>query len=487
MYWTVATRGLAQLSQYAVSVVLARLLVPSDFGLVAMVTVVTGFATLFVDLGIGSAIVQRKELAEVQLRSAYTATVGAGLALTAILFVSAPMVAAFYGQPELAPITRLTALTFLMVSLGIVPRAMMLREMLIKRLVLLDLSVSLSGNLIAVILALNGFGLWTLVLATLWNCAGQAIGPTLFGGWRPGFSSDLRSLKPILRFSASVVAFDVLNYWARNIDNLLIGRLLGTFALGVYTRGYSLMLLPLTQITGALSSTMLSAMSRMQGDLGRTKHAFLRAIGLVAFVSLPVMLGLCAVADTFVRVIYGGRWIDLVPVLRLLAIVGAIQSVVHTTGWIYLSQGRADRQFRWGLAACPVIIFILSFAAFFTGTVTGVAGGYLVANVLLFVPAVRYAGALIGVSLSDVLRAVTGSTLLACVMSGVVWTVGLALRSQTDLPLFGVLLIEVCIGIVTYSGLSWAFGLAPLDELNQIRLRTSPAEVGNHGSPGILR
>ncbi len=422
--WSFATRISGQVLQYGVSVILARILFPADFGLIGMLGVFTGFAAVFIDFGIGSAIVQRPEVEERQLRAAFTATVAVGGLTTLLIAAGAPLIVAVYHRPELAPLTRVSSAGFLLSSIGVVPRAVLMRNLQIKRLMLLDLLVLVVSCGCSVALAFAGAGVWTLVASPLVTAAGQSLLPMVTGPWRVRFAADFGRLRPLMTVSLNLLGFNVINYWSRNFDNLLIGRSLGETSLGVYTRGYSLMLLPIAQITGGLASSMVPMLSRVQDDRGRSKNLFLRALGIIALVGFPIMFGLASVADPFVRALYGPKWLDLIPILRVLAIVGALQMLTNPTGWLYVSQGRTDLIFRWGIFAGTAMIVAIAIGASL-GSAYSVAVSYLVVNIILFVPAMALGGSLVEASIWDVARAIQGPALcalsIAAIVLGVDW------------------------------------------------------------------
>ncbi len=473
--WSFITRIAGQVIQYGVSIVLARVLFPADFGLVGMVGVFTGFAAVFIDFGIGSAIVQRPEVDERQLKAAFTATLVVGAVTSLLVAASAPLIAAVYHRDELAMLTRVSAVGFLLSSMGVVPRAMLMRGMQIKRLMLLDLAVLVASSSCSVALALAGAGVWTVVLGALVFAAGQSLLPILFGPWKIGFAFDVHQLRPLMGVSLNLLGFNVVNYWSRNVDNLLIGRMLGETSLGLYSRAYTLMLLPIAQVTGGLSSSMMPMLSRVSHDRPRSKNLFLRALGIIAMVGFPMMLGLASVASPFVRALYGPKWVDLIPLLRLLAIVGALQMLANPTGWIFVAQGRTDLILRWGLVACPAIIVALGVGAYLGSTIA-VATAYLVINVVLFAPIMALSGGLVGASLRDVFRVIGRPALYAMLMCGLVLTIERAI--PVAVPAWLRLAAEVAVGVAVYGVIVYLTKLESLhDVMRLVRERaTHPAE-----------
>lgn len=460
--WSFLTRMVGQVVQYGASVVLARILFPADFGLVGMVGVFTGFAGIFIDFGIGSAIVQRTEVEERQLSAAFGATLTVGAVTSLIICAGAPIIADVYHRDELVILTRVSSAGFLLSAIGVVPRAMLMRSMQIKRLMLLDFAVLVASSICSVVLAFLGAGVWTVVVSALVTAAGQSLLPILFGPWKLSFALDFARLRPLLGVSLNLLGFNVINYWSRNVDNLLIGRTLGERALGLYARGYSLMLIPIAQITGVLGSSMLPMLSRVHEDRSRSKNLFLRTLGMIALVGLPIMMSLAAVADPFVRTLYGQKWIDLIPILRVLALVGALQLLTSPSSWLYVSQGRTDLFFRWGLGACTAIIIALAIGAHF-GSAYAIAVAYLVINVILVAPALSLAGGIVDATLRDTFRSLVGPAFCAVVMAAAITAVDAFLPAHLASALR--LTIELLVGGSVYCLLAFGMKLQSLVEL----------------------
>ncbi|HEY2901619.1 MAG TPA: lipopolysaccharide biosynthesis protein [Polyangia bacterium] len=464
--WTVVTKPFVQVFQYCISIFLARLLTPDDFGLVAMAAVLTGFAGIFVDLGIGAAIVQQPELTDSQIRAAFLATIGTGALLSLLFVLVAPGVAAFYRREELVGITRLSSLAFLLSAVGVVPRALLQRQMRLKTLVLLDALGTVGSGVAALLVAHAGGRYWSIVWFSLFGVIGTSIPPLIACGRYPSGGVDLRALRPLLRVSLNLLFFNIINYWARNLDNLLIGRTLGDKQLGVYSRAYQLMLLPQSQIGGVLAVGVAPALSRMQDDSERASRIFLRAQGLIAAVAFPLMLGMAVVADAFVAAVYGPKWAQVAPLLKILGVAGALQCVVTPAGWIFISSGRADILARWGLFTSAAIIAAISVGAAL-GSTRSVAVAYLIINALLFFPELLIAGKILGVGIRDILGVLWKPALCALVM--VVTVAALRVQIPSLWPAWQALLALVGFGALVYTGLAVAIGIPILREIRLLR------------------
>lgn len=463
--WNTVARVIQQAIQFTLSVILARLLLPEDYGLVGMVAVFIGFATLFAEFGFSSAVVYRPDLRPIHLASIFWVNVAAGALLATVFWVAAPFVATFYETPMLVGITRAIGLNFLLSAFGIVPAALLRRRMAFDRVAALNVLAALVAGIVAVGLAYAGLGAWALVIQGLVSAASTSGLALAFSRWRPTLQFSVSAVRELLGYSSNLVGFGVINYWARNADNLLIGKFLGSAPLGIYSRAYSLMLLPISEVISVLGNVMFPALSSIQQDRARVKRIYLRAMPTIALIAFPMMLGLVVVAEPFVLTLFGERWIGVAPLLRILCFVGVIQSMCSPTGWIYTSQGRTDRMFWWGVGGSGTLIVGIVVGVL-QGTVQAVALWYFLANVVICYPCIAIAGRLIDLRFSEVARSVSGPLLCAMAMAVLVWAAGHLLPASWSPAT--TLVVLVGLGMVSYSALVLATGLPVISELRDL-------------------
>jgi PST family polysaccharide transporter len=476
VFWSGTARVVQQVIQFAISVVLARLLSPDDYGVMAMVLVFTGFAGMLTEFGFSTALVQKKSVTEAHISSAFWVTIVSGIALTCLTFALAPFLARFYGKPALTAIFQVVALNFVISSIGNVPMALLQKQMDFRTIGNTGTFGLLSSGVLGIAMASAGFGVWSLVAQTLVLSAVTTLARWYATGWFPRCLLDLPALREMWRFSANLFGFNFINYWARNADNLLIGKYFGAPALGTYNRAYALMLLPITQVNSVVSQVVFPALSSIQDDKRRVKSIYLRAIGVIGLIVFPVMMGLVATARPFVTVVYGPRWAEVAPLLQILGLVGICQALTNSTGWIYFSQGRTDRLFKWGVGAVPVLL--ISFVAgVYSGSVTKLALYYAIANVLLLFPALMIAGNLIDLKVGEVLKAVIGPLALSVAMGFCV----LMMDRLIGIQVSGAsrLLIDTVVGASVYLCLAFAFKPKALSETiaifrGRLRLVSNP-------------
>jgi PST family polysaccharide transporter len=455
--WSAGGRVAQQVIAFGLTIVLSRLLSPEDYGEMAMVMVFTGFAGMLADAGFTSALVQKQEMAELLTETVFWLNTVSGLLLTAITFAFAPWLAVFFHAPALKTIFRVVAVIFILTSLGNVPGALLQKRMDFRTLVRIDTwSLFLSGVL-GVALALSGAGVWSLVAQSLANTFLVSLLRCASCRWLPRWRFSKSALKSVWGYAGNLYGFNLINYWARNADRIVIGKFFGAAPVGLYNRAYGLMLLPITQVNSVISAVVFPAFASIQNDKPRVKRIYLRAIGMVALITFPVMFGLLVTAQPFILAVYGPKWIGVVPLLQILALVGAMQVLINSVGGLYLSQGRTDILLKWGVVFS--IVVLLSFGVGLAlGSVRAVAVCYCVANILLFYPSLVLGGGVINTRASELLAAVAGPFFASLAMMAVVFAASRVL--PPDWRAWWSLAVLVGTGAGVYSALVLAFKLS---------------------------
>ncbi|GAA2979940.1 PST family polysaccharide transporter [Microbacterium terrae] len=376
---------LRTLFQLGSTMVLARLLEPSDFGLVAMIMAIVGIADLVRDFGLTGAIVQSRDLTSKQWSSLLWFSAALGGALMIAIAACAPLIAALYAEQRLVVLTLAIAPTLLLNGIAMPMQAAVQRQLRFGTLAMIDIVSMAVGVVLSIVAALLGWGVWSLVvlagagqvyrLIALWVAAKPHWG-------RPRIGRDIR---PFVSTGGSIFGVQLLNYAARNLDNVIIGQQLGSAALGQYSRAYSLFLLPQQQLTAPIGRVALPVLSRLQDDGERYRRYIRGALTVIGYLALPVYAVAAAIAHPLMLVILGPGWDAAADVFALLAIAGVAQAVGNVQGWMYISLGRAHRQFVYYLVTRPFVI-----AAFFVGVwwngMNGLALLYGLVTLLLLVP-----------------------------------------------------------------------------------------------------
>jgi PST family polysaccharide transporter len=374
---TFVSQGASIVIQLASTVVLSRLLTPNDYGVMAMVMAVTGFAGLFRDLGLSSAAIQRDNLTHGQASTLFWINVIVGFALTLILAICSPLVAWFYKKPELIPVTLALSSSFVLTSIGSQPNAHLTRDMKFGKIAMANIASALLGLGISIAMAFAGFSYWSLVAGSIATAIISSLMLFISSGFRPGWFQRGTGVRDMLKFGANITAFDFVNYFHRNLDKILIGRFWGTEPLGMYSRAYSLLMFPISNLRGPINAVAFPAMCKLKGNPDQFRSYYRRISSLLAFLSMPVTAFLFVAAKPTVELLLGRDWLGVVPIFSALAIVAFIQPVLSLFGLVCLSMGMGKRYLQLGIFnAIATSIGFLVGARF--GSV-GVAIGYAIA------------------------------------------------------------------------------------------------------------
>lgn len=470
--WTAGAQLGRQLGQIVVTIVIARSLAPEAFGQIAQIMVFAGLAQVLADFGFGEALVQRRDLEDRHVNAVFWLQAGGGVVLAGLLAAAGPLIAGFYDDPDLVWLTAAIAPTFVFTSSGAVHAALLARSLQFRRLALVHMTGLVVSGVVAIGAASFGLGVMSLVLQQLTMAAATSAGFWVRSRWRPHSGFDASAIRELLPYSKNLIGFAIINYSIRNVDNLLVGRLMGAPALGVYSRGYSILLLPSRRIAGVVGKVMFASLSRLQDDVARLRRNYLRAISMIALITFPVMAGLALVAEEFVLVVLGPQWRDAIGIIRIFAIVGITESIVVTVGWIYKASGRTDALLRWGLWAGGIPIAGIAIGSL-GGTVETVAMGYAGATVILLYPCFHFAGRLIELRVGTLARALAPTAGCALVMSLAVFATRVSVLGDT--PDAIALATMIGVGGTIYFGALMVFRVRALQDLRTVvtELRSS--------------
>jgi|AntRauTorckE6833_2_1112554.scaffolds.fasta_scaffold01276_5 PST family polysaccharide transporter len=464
--WSFYGRFIQQGIKLALTIFLMRLLGTEAFGLIGMALVFIGFGNLFKKMGFGAALVQRSKLSESHYTSTFFFNIGIGLLFTCLLIYTAPLIARFYTAPDLTLILKVLSLNFVIGAFGIVPQAVLERSMQFNILSKIQIGTAAGSGIIVVIAAYAGVGVWALVIESMLTTLFNSILFLIFSNWRPKLSFSWRAISHLWSYSSNLVGFHFINYWSRQLDDLLIGKYMGASSLGIYTRAYFLMLLPNKQVISVISRVMFSALSKIKHEKKKVKKVYLRAMGILSFIIFPMMIGLFVVAEPFVLALFGQKWSGMIPIVQILSWIGVIQTLNNPTGWLYQSQGKTNWMFWIGVFGSGTLIVGIIIGVWL-GSIESVAISYGVANVLITYPFITIAGKLINMNFMEVIKKVFPSFLLSLVMAIIVY--GSSFLITTDSFLLE-LIVEVTVGVTVYVILASLFDIKAYNELKTIAL-----------------
>ena len=449
--WVALSQGARVVSQLVSMTVLARLLAPDAYGLMALAAIVTNLAYLFRDMGTGAALIQAAAVSPRMASTVHWTNLALGLLIGLAIAGAAPLMAHVFREPQLAAVLLLLAVVFPVTGAGVVHQALLERESKFAVVAGAEIAAAMSGLGVALLLAWRGFGVFSLV--------GQMIASTLVAttiivlrsSFRPGRHWELAEFKAIARFSGNLSLFNVVLYISRNADSMVVGRILGTAALGVYAMAYRLMLFPLQNMTFVVARVLFPVMSRKQESTTEVAALYLRALGFIAFLTAPLMAGLFALREPFVHVMLGQRWQASVALLGWLAPVGFIQSLVSSTGTVLMARGSTGLMLRLGLVGAALQVGAVLLGARFG--IEGVAAAYLAANLLNALPALYFRARLIGLGPGALARCVAPAMAATLFMLGVLYA-SAPLLAQSLHNALAALLAQVAIGMLAYAAAS---------------------------------
>lgn len=454
-FWGAIWNSLSSVSltglNFMITAILARLLTPNAFGVMGMIQTTIALINMMNQFGLAPAIIQGENLNQKRLSSLFWFNMIVGFIMTAIVFFSSNLIALFFNQPELEELLKLISMVFTIVSFSFIQQSLLKKEMKFKELFNINIIATISYGIITIVLALNGLGVKALVLGYISKNFIMTIIIIVFYRWTPNLIFDFKIIKDLLNFGIYVFGSSFLNYFKRNLDYLLIGKFLGSNALGYYTLAYKLMLVPVQKIGGVINSTFLPAFSEIKNNKVSIKKYYLNVLNLISLITFPMMGGLFIVAPEFILTVYGENWIPVILLIEILSITGATQSLATTAGTILLSQGRSDISFKYNIFT----LFFLSIAMFIglNWGITGVASGVTVYNLLVFWVSMYITGTLINMNLKEVVRFIKKPFLYTLFMMIIVYLTKTYIVKPNIEQMSIQLAVNVITGIVAYTAI----------------------------------
>ena len=384
--WTGAATMIATVLQLTQIAVLARLLRPEDFGLMALVVLVLGFAQTYADAGLSGAIVYRQNTTREELSTLFWLNVSVGIVIFVVLTLSAPLLASAFGQARLAGLIPLASLSFLVTPAGQQFYALLQKELGFEALAAVDVVASVVMAATAIVLAYRGHGVYSLVWGQLTGSVARSAALVGLGarGWKPLLRFRPAELRGYLRFGTFQMMEKTINFLSSNLDKLLIGSLIGTYGLGMYSVAFQVVMKPLQVVAPIVNRVALPLFAKVQQDDVRLRAGFLDSIRAVAMALFPVYAGMILLADPLVHALLGTAWHATAPVLRILAVLGFFYGLGNLIGPLLVAKGRVGMSFL--LNVWRVTLYALAISIGSMHGVQGVAAGLVIATALGMFP-----------------------------------------------------------------------------------------------------
>ncbi len=386
---TMGVQIISFIMNIAQTTVLARLLLPEDYGLVAMVGAITSFVTIFKDMGLSAAVIQKDNINQQQVSAVFWVNILFSLLISLIIALLAPVLVYFYKEERLLDITLVTSLSMFITGLSLQHNALMKRQMKFTALSMIQLG-SVTGSIITgVVIAWLGYGYWALVISGVVYPLLLTVALWIVCDWRPNFDFKTSNVRTFLTFGAGVTGFDLVNHFSRNMDSVFIGKFVGSVALGLYSKAYQLLMLPITQLRNPLNAIALPALSSLQHDAPKFQNFYAKYLFILAFFSMPIVIYLGVFSDEIILIVLGEGWTEAGYLFKLLAVAAFIQPIASTQGLVLITTGKVKKYFNVGLV--NAVFMVSGFAVgVFAGGAQGVAIAQAVVVYALFIPFLYY-------------------------------------------------------------------------------------------------
>lgn len=382
LIWTFAQQFGAQLISFTVGIILARILLPSDFGVIAMFGVVIALAGAIIDGGMASSLIRTKEIDQSDLSTVFWFNIATSFLLYIIIFITAPFIAQFYKVEILTPVIRVYSLTLIISSFGSVQNMRFVKDMDFRTGFKIQLPSLIIGGISGVIMAWKGLGIWTLVFYPLIQSTISVIQLWLYSKWRPSFIFDKVKFKYHFNYGYKLTISDLLNTLFKNSYTIIIGKYFSPTDLGFYNRADSLKQLPVSNLSTALNKVTFPLFAKISNDDGKLREVYKRLMKVVIFIIAPILCLMAAVAEPLIRFILTDKWLPSVPYFQVLVIAGILYPVHAYNLNILKVKGRTDLFFKLEIYKKILMVLVLIFSVHFG--VMGIVWGQILTSTLAF-------------------------------------------------------------------------------------------------------
>ncbi|CAH3277051.1 Teichuronic acid biosynthesis protein TuaB [Klebsiella pneumoniae] len=426
---------------------LAKIIPPSEYGLMAMALVIINLGMLLRDLGTSSAIIRQKELTNDLINTVFWVNVLMGCIFALLVILGSPVISEIYKQPRLIEVLISMSIIFPLSSSASAHLALLQRESKFKVISFIEIFSSTVSVILALIAAKMGFGVYSLVIQAVSLNLISAIQFWICSKWHPSFSKIIvyHELKKIFGFSANVSLFNIINYFARNADSFIIGRYMSIVVLGSYNLAYRIMLFPLQSLTFVATRSLYPVLSHHQDDNKKIASIYLNCTFFVLFLSAPLMSGIAVLSVPFVNWVFGPQWHITANILTWLAPIGIMQSVLSTTGSVFMAKNKTRTLLYLGIFGT-----LLQLTSFIIGAKLDIVSFvklYFIANVINFFPAMYFVFKILDSSIVVFLKKILPIILSTLLMVSAIYIYLQSLVARSDVF---IVLTSTCIGVVVY-------------------------------------
>ncbi len=462
LFWSFLEQFSARGLQFVFSIIMARILLPSEFGLIAMLSIFLAFSQAFINSGFGQALIQKQNSTKADENSIFYFNILMSLITAGLMCLVAPWIADFYHQPQLVLMTRVLSVTLIFNSLGLVQRTLFAKKLDFKTQLKIRILTTIISGIISVAFALNGFGVWSIVALYLCNDFFNTAFAWFFSSWRPSFIFSFVALKSMFGFGSRLLLVSLINSIYTNIYNIVIGKFFNATDLGLYSRANSLSQFPAVILSTAVSQVTFSVFSKINEDKELLKRAVSSLLNKLMLVVFPLMIGLAVVARPLVQILLTGKWLPIVPYVQLLCVIWILKPIQVINLNVLNAQGRSDLFLK--LEIYNKILIAVMIAITFRFGITAMIYGQIIIGFIGYYLNAYYTGKFLRYPFFAQIKEMLPSFLIALVMGVFVFLIKyLSLSSQLAL-----LSIQIISGIVIYSGLCYLFKISSFFEMISI-------------------
>ena len=450
IFWNYASFGLGKVLVFVTTAILARLLTPDDFGILAFATLIVSYLSILKDLGLGAALIQNREDIDETANTVFTLNLLLGASLTLISFAVAPVVASYFREPLIIPILRILGFTFVLNALGAIHIVRLQRELKFHRKLVPDLGRSLVKGGVSIGCALAGFGVWSLAIGQIAGAIASTILAWFVFPWRPRLRIDVKRARKLLSYGIPLLGVVGLSVIIDNLDYLFVGRALGNTALGIYTIAYRLPELLVLNTLWVVAAAIFPAYASVQDQDDTLRQGFLTTLRFVEMLVLPISLGLILVADPLVRLAFGHQWLAAIPIVRILGFLALIQSIGFNVGDVYKATGRPDILVKLNLLYLTWLLPALWFGSYYG--LLGIAWSRVGAGILHVIVRLLVTTRFMKVTWMDILKQLKPSFLAGIVL--ICFALPVSYLTAELKPILRLVMIGVT-GSTGYLGMLW--------------------------------
>lgn len=433
------------LLQIGFTATMARLLDPEAFGLMAMAGVILSFGQYFAQMGIGSALIQKSDISSEDIKAAFTSAVLLGLIFTIAAYICAPLAMYIFDSPESTPIIRTMAITFFISGMSLTAVSLLRRDLAFEKLVIIETFSYIIGGLIGIVSAFRGFGVWSLVAATISQGISLGVLSYLFYPHDLSFIFQWRYYKHFYSFGSRVSAIGFFEFINLNLDTLAIGRIMGANPLGIYNRAFMLVNLPTQYFSTSISRVLFPSFCRVNEDIDRLKAAYLSTVMLSSSVLLPMCSGIAAAAGEIVPVVLGDKWVETIPIIKLLAMAASLNLVSHFGGVFCEASGVLNYKLLLEIVLTGILAILLYLLSGFG--LVGFSAAMVVTALIRFSGYLAVIKKRCKIKTKEVLDAFFPAVASSILIGAAIHWSAILLRSL-EAPLFAKFIVEFMIGVL---------------------------------------